>query len=65
MLLNLFEYPIGYMEFRAGEQIALLPGFKAVNGSRFWAHIEDFEPCDYTLEELMTDDEVPYLIYKV
>lgn len=42
----------GEVEFRAGEEIRLGPGFHSRHNSKFHAHIQEMPLCEFTLEEL-------------
>ena len=52
-VIDSFSTP-GQVEFIAGEDIFLKPGFEAKYNSKFWAHIQNMEICSYTLDELQT-----------
>ena len=42
----------GQVEFRAGDEIRLLPGFHARINSKYFAHIQKMDTCEFTLTQI-------------
>jgi len=51
----------GDVQFKAGKEIRLEPGFEARQGSRFWAHIVTEDTCNYTLSHFTNSVKRPVM----